>query len=321
MLAGVSSAVDGSADLAVSPNGTLVYLQGQSANHLAFVRAGGAVERLPVEPRSYGNPRFSPDGRQLAFEIRDPAMAGIWVLGLDGTAPRRVAQAGGATLIYPAWTPDGRRVIFASTREGIFTLHVVPVDGSGEPQRLLDATEPLVEGVMAPDGNTMVLRYGSPGDLRYRQLSGDTTAKDIAVSSAAERMPALSKDGRWLAYGSNESGRDEVYVLPFPPQGSARTQISDNGGTEPVWAPDGRALIYRRGNDFVRAELRMDGGIAVTSRRVLLNGEFDWGTRLHATYDLHPDGERFVVVAPGDERPEMIVVLNWFDELKAKVGN
>ena len=129
-------------------------------------------------------------------------------------------------------------------------------------------------------------------------------------------MPLLSRGGQWLAYASNESGRDEVYVLPFPPQGSGRLQVSEQGGTQPVWAPDGRALVYRRGNDFVRAELRTAGGLAVTARRVLLSGEFDWDTRLHAAYDLHPDGERFAVVAPSDERPELMVVLNWFEELK-----
>jgi serine/threonine-protein kinase len=167
----------------------------------------------------------------------------------------------------------------------------------------------------------VVYRQGSPGDLWYRELEGDTTAKMVAVTSAAERIPAISRDGRWLAYASNESGRDEVYVLPFPPQASGRVQVSDQGGTQPAWAEDGQALVYRRGNDFVRAELRATGGLAVTSRRVVLSGEFDWGTRLHAAYDLHPDGERFVVVAPGEERPDLIVVLNWFEELKAKVGN
>jgi serine/threonine-protein kinase len=321
VLAGVSVSLDGSADLAVSSNGTLVYLQGLSATRLAIVRPGGAVELLPLAPRSYADPRFSPDGRQLVFEIRDPAMAGIWVLALDGSAPRRVVLAGGSTTIYPQWTPDGRRVTFTSTRDGIFKLYVVPVDGSEEPQQLFNVSEPVLQVSWTPDGRWVAYRQGSPGDLWYRRLEGDTTAQVIAATPAAERMPAMSRDGQWLAYASNESGSDEVYVLPFPPQGSGRVQVSDQGGTQPVWVADGRALVYRSGNDFVRAELRTVGGLAVTARRVLMSGEFDWGTRLHAAYDLHPDEEQFAVVAPGDDRPELMVVLNWFEELKERVGN
>ncbi len=318
LLQGVAVAQEGAAELAVSQTGSMIYLRGSAAKRLVMVGTDGAAFPLLDDLHTYRNPRFSPDGTRLAFEIQDAPQIGIGVLRLRDRTLSRLAF-GEASDIYPVWTPDGRRITFASTRAGHYQIYSLAADGSGSIERVFASAEPVPDAVWSTDGRMLVYRVGAPGDLWYRSLHGDTVSKRIVAGPAAERMPALSPDNRWLAYASNESGRDEVYVLPFPPGRGGRVQVSDNGGTQPVWAPSERALFYRQGDDFIRADVEAAPTFSVVGRKTLFAGGFAVGAGLHANYDVHPAGQGFVMVAPTVEAAELVVVLNWFAEVQRRV--
>lgn len=155
------------------------------------------------------------------------------------------------------------------------------------------------------------------------QLDGDHTPRPVLRDKFDDYIPALSPDGRWLAYASNASGRYEVYVRPFPGPG-APMQVSEDGGTEPMWAPDGHRLFYRAGHRLLAATLAFTTGAApggaVAARQSLFADTFD-GEMPHSNYDVTRDGAHFVMVAVGaaTER-ETVIVLDWFPELRARLA-
>ena len=154
-------------------------------------------------------------------------------------------------------------------------------------------------------------------NLLYRALGGtDTTSHPIAVSPAIETQARLSSDGRWVAFVTNESGRDEVVVQPFPGPG-ARTQVSSKGGREPIWSRDGRRLFYREGEQLVAANVRTAQGVSVASRDVLFRDRFIRGA-YHANYDAMPDGAHLLLLEPAEES-QLMVVHNWADEARQRL--
>ena len=225
-----------------APDGSLAYLAGQSLfGHLIAVDREGASTPLADEPHAYFQPRFSPDGRRIAVEADDD----IWILDVArGTLSQ--LSVGGAE--GPVWTPDGARVTYAATAEGrdrgIFWK---PADGSGEAEQLASLEHPRRLGSWSPDGETLVFAVSHPStgyDLWV--LPGDGQPQPFLATPFSERNPELSPDGRWLLYLSDESGRIEVYLQPYPGPGQ-RTKVSTAGGTEPSWSRDGREIFYRDG--------------------------------------------------------------------------
>ena len=153
-------------------------------------------------------------------------------------------------------------------------------------------------------------------------MSGDRTPRPLLVTRFNESAPRLSPDGQWMAYVSNESGQDEVYVRPFPSM-SGRWQVSSGGGTEPVWSRDGRELFYRDRDRLVEARVSASPSgtvFTVAGRRQLLAGRYASGG-LHAGYDVHPDGQRFLMVDPVEDRQSIIVVVNWFADLRERIAS
>jgi serine/threonine-protein kinase len=233
----------------VSQEGTQVFQVEAPPGELVRVARDGSARPLDANWKgNFVNPSLSPDGSRLAVGMLSGGRTELWVRELRTGVLTRLA-AGGTLNYRPFWSPDGRDVMFTSDQRGKIGIYQVPADGSA-PSALRVAVRPSVdEGAISRDGRWIVLRTGSGGgrDLVAMRTGGDSTLVPLVASSAEEFSPALSPDGRWLAYGSDETGRTEVYVRPFPNAGSAKYVISRGGGSEPQWSPAGGELFYRDG--------------------------------------------------------------------------
>ena len=197
-----------------------------------------------------------------------------WTSSASGTLTRLTTE--GLSNERAEWSPDGRRVLFRSDRDGRTAIWWRPADLSAEASVLLSGNRlDVFEAVMSPDARSLVFQLDTGGaDLYYRSMAGDTSPKPIANSQTAiETMPRLSPDGRWVAFTTNESGRDEVVVQPFPGPGG-RVQVSTAGGTEPVWSRDGRRLFYRGERELMAAVIRPGPGFTVAARDTVLTDTY-----------------------------------------------
>jgi serine/threonine-protein kinase len=314
----------------VSDDGTLAYLSGGPSNEnttLVWADRKGATTPLSIERANYVAPRLSPDGTRLAvFRVQAGGQSpDIWVFDVARGFTRRLTFAPAAD-VFPIWTPDGQRVTYSSGSPT--NLYWIAADGSGEPQRLVQSSQIQRAGAWSPDGRTLVYSEQHPEsnlDIWMLRLDGDRKPQVLLQTRASESEPDISPNGRWLAYQSDESGRFEVYVRPFR-QGEGKWQISNGGGTLPRWTRDGRELIYR-----VQGERIMSAALKSVSGQIF---QYDIPTEVlrdvfairgsASTYDVAPDGKRFVVMQEPTTGVEgmthVTLVLNWFDDLKAKLA-
>ena len=280
------------------------------------------------------DPAVSPDGKQIAFEYVSDAGGAthIWVYDLDQATFSRLTFAGSENM-HPFWRPDGSEVGFSSDRDGLMSLYSRPVDLSGEARLLLaDPDDGLFEARWTPDGRWLVYRRGSITaadgvDLFYSAPHADSTAVVILDTPAEELNPSLSPDGRWLAYTSDESGETEVYVRPFPGPGG-RSQVSTEGGRNPMWAHNGREIFYLAWDSFslTVATVRTDPDFAVESREQLFTWDPFVSSIANLLWDLSPDDQRILAIgAPpvtgGEGVGRYVGVLNFLEELRERVGN
>ena len=319
VLEGVSLSGLGAGNLALSDNGTLVYATGSNLRRLVLVDQKGGITPLSDERRAYGNPRYSPDGKRIALDISTPT-TDIWTFEVQGKTLTRLTTQG--TNDRPEWSQDGRRLLFRTTRNDTLQLWWQPSDGSGAGERLFATQFGPHEGVLTPDGKTLVYRVSPPGvarrDIFAVSMSGDRTPRPLATTEFDEMQPRLSPDGKWLAYTSDESGKYEVYVRAL--EGAAgHTLVSAGGGTEPVWARDGNRLFYRDGPKMMSATVVRSPAFAVTARAMLFEGNFDLASA-HANYDASPSGKGFVMTASTEDRAQVVVVQNWMSELRMRLG-
>ena len=318
----------------ISEDGGLVYTTGAETGGeqraLVWVDRQGREEYVPAEPRAYLYPRISPDGARVALDIRDEDND-IWVFDVLREALTRLTfDPAGDT--YPVWAPDGDRVLFSSAREETIQVFSKASDGTGSVERLTDHPGGATPFAVSPDGQQLVMGVPSEpavSDLVRVPLGTSGDIESLLESAAIERNATLSPDGEWLAYQSNESGRYEVYVRPFPDTGAGRWQVSRAGGIQPAWNPNGQELFYSDLTpSLIAVAVRADG--ATFS---LANPEALFETRgyfavnnsaIGRAYDVSPDGERFLLIKqdPTDENaalPRVILVQNWFEELNARV--
>jgi serine/threonine-protein kinase len=278
----------------------------------------------------------SPDGTRLAVNVGEATADDIWVKQLDGGPVSRVTFHDGQDS-RPRWTPDGQSLMFISRRADARNLYVKRADGTGSAETLLDLEPDINEGVWSPDGTWLVIRTGglATGAVGNRDIWGirpgvDSVPLPLVAAEWDEKALALSPDGRWLAYESNETGTDEVYVRPFPDTDAGKWQVSTSGGRAPVWAHNGRELFYIKpppGRQMMVAAVETELTFRVGEREALfpLGGEYHLSAQ-YAAYDVAADDEHLFMVrgfAVGDELvpSTLIVVENFFEELKAKVGN
>ncbi len=245
----------------------------------------------------------------------------IWIKQLDQGPLPKLTFAG--TVNYrPAWTPDGRAVAFVSNRRDNQDLYVRREDGTAQTELVLDEERLIDEVTYSPDGEWLVYRLGIEDgrDLYARRVGADSAP---VATEFDESSPAVSPNGRWLAYSSNESGRREVYVRPFPNTNDGKWQVSTDGGIEPVWAHSGRELFYKGSGNLMVVEVLPGATFVTGEHRVLFSVQGFRSNIFLRYYDVTSDGQRFVMIRnrAGDSAGELIVVENFFEELKAKMGN
>ena len=302
---------------ALSASGSLLYQRGGLASQLVSVDQHGAARPLLDSARVYLHPRLSPDGRRIAFESQAGASNEIWVADLASQAAERLTREGFSD--RPEWTPDGRRVLYVNARKPINELWWQPADGSGAAELVYQPTDAIREGVFTPNGDTIVFRMDTPDsnrDLYLLPLRGERKPVPLLTGIDDDKQPRVSPDSKWLAYVSDQSGREEVYVRPLT-GGGARVSISTGGGGEPLWAPDGTRLFYRVGARLMAARVVTSPAFAVVARDTLFEGPF-MTDQWHPNYDVAPDGKSFVMVRPVAQDRQLIIVMNWLEELRQR---
>jgi serine/threonine-protein kinase len=285
---------------------------------LVWVDRGGQEQLLPVQPGYYGRPRISPDGKRIAAVGSGPGSQSIWIFDTETGGRVRLAEGQG---LYPLWTPDGVRIFFGIPTSGIYSRRS---DASGDSELVLRGH--VYPASWSPDGKALAIWEQHPSGSRdILVLPRDGKPSQLLATSSNERSPRFSPDGRWLAYVSDDSGRDEVYVQPYPGPGP-RALVSVNGGAEPVWSSNQRELFYRPldGTGLRRVTVGTQSGFSASTPEVLFATRFvpDDGPAAIANYDITPDGKRFVMIKRvdvGQSRPRIHVVLNWFEELTRRV--
>jgi serine/threonine-protein kinase len=307
--------------VALAQSGTLLYSLRSDANAPVRVdSAGGARPMFAGASGYFMNPRFSPDGRRLAIQGTSPRGTDVWIYDVASGTRAQLTTLGSA--IGPTWTPDGERIVFLSTQGGRAALWAQPAGGSAPAERVVEGDGVFAADV-APDGREVVFQRqaGRSWGIWSAPMDGRGPPRPVVVEGFDALMPALSPDGRWLAYAANASGRHEVYVRPYPGPGAA-VQVSEAGGTEPAWSRDGRRLFFRGDRRMHAAALATRPALAVTGRETLFTEAFDGDMPMpHRNYDVSPDGREFVMIAAApDARPETVVVLGWLGELRARLA-
>jgi serine/threonine protein kinase len=312
------NAANAKAAVTVSANGVLAYRLVPSAaqNKLVWVDRKGTEQQLDAPSHAYRNPRLSPDGQRVAVTI-DELGTQEWLLDTKrGTLTRLTFE--GSYNGALAWTPDGKRIAFGSDRAGQRNLFWQLADGSGGTERLATSDRSQIAGSWSPDGQTLAFEQVNPDtgyDLFVYRI-GDRKVETFLQTRFNEIAPRFSPDGRWLAYVSDESGRTEVYVQPYPGPGG-KWQISTEGGTEPVWARNGE-LFYRSEDKMMAVGTNTKANFSAETPKVLFERHYATYNTMPA-YDITPDGQRFLLAKTAEQGPQEIsVVLNWFEELKQK---
>jgi serine/threonine-protein kinase len=309
-----------SAKAALSATGDLTFIVGGGPVRPMLVDRSGSRSLMTAE-RAIADARYAPDGSRIAFAIRDAGRTDVWVYTVSSGSLDRLTSAGSIN-DRVEWSPDGRRVVFRSDREGPTSLWWQTVDGSSPAERITprDLKVPVLEGVLTPDGKTVVFRVDTPNRLRdilSVPISGDKRVTSVLATDADELTPRISPDGKWMAYVSAESGQDEVYVRPFPGAGG-RALVSLNGGREPLWSRDGRAIIYSSGSAYVAAAITLSVTPTITRRDTLATGSYaSW--RFHPLYDVAPDGKHLLLLEQSQRDVPATVILNWANAFAARL--
>jgi Tol biopolymer transport system component len=298
---GVSLTGTGAAQFAVADNGTVAYVP-EAARSLVLVDRSGSSRSAVDENHNFHSPRFSPDGRRVAVDFTSPDGRDVWVLRLaDGTLSRTTFLRDGHD---PSWAPDGSSLSFISTRSGVLGIYRIHPGSAEPPESLLASSQLGYTGIWLHDGSAVVtaatgLEEGSHSDIGIVRNGGRGPIDPLVATRFEEQFPAVSPDNQWLAFGSVQSGREQVYVRRLDGTGD-QVQISLSGGNEPLWGPDGHELFYRASTagaaELMVATLQTSPSLAVTSRRALFSVADIATATPHSNYDISPDGKTFVMV-------------------------
>lgn len=332
---GVAVGLFGSVDLSLADDGTLVYGTGDVASgvRVVWVTRDGTV--TPVDPdwksfMPYPRPALalSPDGTRLAVEKVTEAGFDIWLKELD-RGPLSPLTFDDSLDYRPRWAPDGKHIYFLSSKNGQLDVWSLPADGSGVAELLVDLPDSILEVEATPDQQRFLLRVGGDGfDDLVSVRRGDTVETPVVTGPDREMALDLSDDGQWVAYESVTGTGREVYVSPFDDASGVKWQVSTNGGVSPRWAHDGRELFYVDGNGMMMsAQVQRTPSFRVLKRTPLFSVTERQMLNVpgYACWDVAKDPQRFIMMqlvgANRGQRHDLVMVENFFRELKEKVGH
>ena len=324
---------NGTAEFDLGRDGTLVYASGGVATPqgrtLVWVDRLGKEEPIKAPPRPYLYPRLSPDGTRVAVEIRDQEND-VWIWSLARETLTPVTSDPGMDQA-PVWMPDGRRLVFTSNRNGqVGSLYWQAADGTGAAERLTDSPHYQRPSAVLPDGRRVLLWEGGVGttatDVMMLTLEKDRPVRPLIRGPLVDRNAEVSPDGQWMAYESNESGRPEVFVRPFPDVNKERIQVSTAGGTQPLWARNGKELFYTElGGVLMRVAVTPGPTWNAGTPAKLIDAPYfrGGGGNDSRMYDISTDGKRFLMikqdVSANQPDTRIVVVQHWVEELKRLV--
>jgi len=333
-LEGVATNSAVAAQFASSANGTLAYVPQVSDDAtISWMDRAGKVSPLRTTPANWSNPFFAPDGRRLGIDIFDGRQIDVWTYDWARDSLTRLTSDPSDDR-EPVWTPDGNRIVFASTRDAksAFNLYWQRVDGTGDAQRLTESKNSQYPASWHPSGRFLVFVEANPQtstDLMVLPIEGSEASgwkpgepKGFLTTPATETYPMFSPDGRWLAYASDESGGNEVWVRPFPGQGT-KWQISRGGaGIGTLWSRTRNELFYMTpGQQIMVVSYAVDHDVFLADQPQLWSDARFMRRPRQMSIALHPDGARFAVAAAAGaeaaaNQGKLVFVFNFFDELR-----
>jgi serine/threonine-protein kinase len=324
----VGTNASGAAYFGVTQNGSLAYVRGAGVSPVAslvWVDREGREEPVAAAPQFYTSVQLSPDGQRVVTQVGVGDASDLFVYDLARDTPLPFTFSPAAD-DYPMWTPNGRRIVWSSERDGVRDIVWKAADGTGQVEHLTTSENYQAPFSWSADGQTLVileLRPETGPDIGALSMDGEGTIDWLLEGDGIEAYPDVSPDGRWMAYTTNETGQNEVFVTPFQDAGTERWIVSRAGGFAPQWGPDGRELFFQAYDGTIMAvtyetEPIFRPGIPVP----VVDGPYLIGTpALPRAFDISSDGQRFLMINQGAttdaavEEPEIHVVLNWTDEL------
>ncbi len=319
----------GDAEYDFSQTGTLVYRRGEPLTQLStlvWVDRQGAITPLVDTPRNYRSPALAPDGKRLAVAISTESKENpthVWVYDMERESFTRLTSEDDWD-ISPVWSPDSQRVTYATGKDSN-SLDIMwkPADGAGEAEKLTGGSSNQTPTSWSPDGKVLAFTKWdekTEGDIWFLRLEGDRKPEVFLQTPSAENSPRFSPDGRWLAYASTDWVQDEIFVRPFS-GGERKWQISNGASSSARWSPDGKELFYVQDKTMMVVAVSTDGSSFSADKPRKL---FEIPSRWYTGFDVAPDGQRFVMAKPAEDkkdanRTHLTFVFNWFEDLKAKV--
>jgi len=329
---GVRQIATAAVDYAISDNGTLVYVPDLGASQyrygLVWVDRSGTETLVTQEKREYASPRISPDGKRVLFSMRQTGgSSGVVIYDLEQDSFSRLAveaTAAGSAI----WTQDGKWITFRAVMDGPLSIYRQLTDRSAPPEQLATLPDAVNKQPTSwsPDGRVLILNGGTQNnnawDIFILNREENEEPQPFITTSGHECCARFSPDGQWLAYVSDERGRNQVYIRPYPGPGD-KFLVSEEreGGGEPVWSPDGTELFYRSGNQMMVVSIQTKPSFRAGRPGVLFEGSHRATNRPlgFQYYDISPDGQRFLMIRTDEAPAQINVVLNWFEELKRLV--
>jgi serine/threonine-protein kinase len=326
----IMAAANSAANYAASRSGTLVYVPAgvstiSAPRSLVWVDRKGHETALKASPRAYAGVRVSPDGSRLAVEVDTD----IWTWDLSRETMMRLTFDPSADVL-PVWTPDSRRIVFTSIRAGVPNLYIQAANGTGTAERLTTSNNPQYATSITSDGKRILGYEYGPQTARDVMIFpfGDSAVRteQLVHTPFDDYGAAVAPNGRYFAYHSNESGRFEIYVRSFPDSSRGSWQVSTAGGRQPIWARNGRELFYLDAKGVMTAVPVETDATTFSAGNPTTVLETSYATPQNGgSYDVSPDGRRFLMIKdnggadPNATPANFVVVLNWFEELKARV--
>ena len=318
VLEDVDFGAGGAARAALSWSGALVYRGGARDSRLVFTDGHSPLLATVPEKRVYLYPRIAPDGNRIAFSVDAGIRTDVWIYDQKSRVSTQLSETG-HTNDRAEWTPDGSHIVYRTDERSLSSIWSRPADISGPATPILvHPTDAFFEGVITPDGQSIVYQLQAGGQSIWRRtLKGDTTPFRVSATGSDANQARVSWDGQWVAYVIFSGGSSQVVVQPFPGPG-AQVRVSTDGGTEPVWARDGHRLFYRSNRKFMVATVSTAPVFSVRSREVLFEDIYVPAVAPHANYDVSLDGKRLLVIE-AMKQSLLIYVQNWKEEVETRL--